>query len=234
MQKLFKRTIRHDSLKHEPVSMRDNHRGFSIIEIVLVLLVLGLVGLAIVNVMHLTASPNGTGSDTAKQSAVNHDGQQQATPDLVPEGWKTYENERLHLSFAYPPNWTLTDIAEEAYTRTPTFSRSYDIVLTPPTSNNVGFSLHLAKDGRIIYGSQKEWQQQSVEVDGGLMSYHDIVQIDSKYEAFSYTINAQGVIVKQIKVLAPPEAQMNVVLSNAASESEISTIKAIIKTLSLP
>jgi prepilin-type N-terminal cleavage/methylation domain-containing protein len=89
--------------------MKSNQKGFSVIEILLVIVVVGLIG----TVGWLVYDRQNSDTDAqANQNSVQEQGNTEEDQPIgdkdtsnVPEGWTTYDNETLGFSFNYPSEY---------------------------------------------------------------------------------------------------------------------------------
>lgn len=98
--------------------MNKNQRGFSTIEALLIIVVLGLIGFA-GWFMWQKNNDNKT-SDKQTKSSQKESPKETKKTFTVPEGYMTYTNEEFGFSFAYPQEWGK---------------------LSPPSDSNFGYSL---------------------------------------------------------------------------------------------
>lgn len=85
----------------------NNHKGFSLVEGLLILVIVGLLGGAgwyVWNAKHKT-DKNFNNADSASSSTFLY--ASRPNEDIAPDGWKYYADEAGDFSFYYPPSWTL-------------------------------------------------------------------------------------------------------------------------------
>ncbi len=89
--------------------IRKNEEGFSVVEVVLVLVIVGLIGVVgwfVYNNHNKKTTPSVSTNTTTKSSTTPA---KTTTPDPY-SGWKTYTSSNsLGLGFKYPASWTVTE-----------------------------------------------------------------------------------------------------------------------------
>lgn len=100
--------------------MKTNQKGFSVLEILIVVVVVGLlgaVGWLVYDRQKSKTSNQETNTQTSEQKSNTQIGEQkqesakQETKVVDPyEGWKTYADSKLSYSFKYPDTWSVTPI----------------------------------------------------------------------------------------------------------------------------
>lgn len=91
--------------------MRRNQNGFSVVEIIMAVVIVGLVGA--VGWLYWTQAKNDTTS-SASANAVADKKSPKASPESA-VSMKTYQNKALGVAFSYPSTWTLSDSPDSRY-----------------------------------------------------------------------------------------------------------------------
>lgn len=115
--------------------MRTNQKGFSVVEILIVVVVVGLIGGA---GWYVTKARNNTVKDSAKTSdtQTQQGSDNTASTQKNDESLTKYTNSKLDISFNHPKEWTPKDYDELACTDCKT--QSYTIGLVEPDPSNYG------------------------------------------------------------------------------------------------
>lgn len=79
--------------------------GFSIVEVLVVLVVAGAVGFAGWYVYHSQTDKNGVAKNSSSSSNQTDTSKQTSLPEDLYAGWKTYESADKKLTFKYPSDW---------------------------------------------------------------------------------------------------------------------------------
>lgn len=89
--------------------MKINQKGFSVVEVLIVIVVIGLVGA--IGWTVYARQDNDQDKQTPTPTSSQNEEADQATETADPyEGWQTYTNSQLGYSFKYPDSWTVTPI----------------------------------------------------------------------------------------------------------------------------
>lgn len=92
--------------------MKSNQKGFSVVEILIVIVVVGLLGAVGWLVYDRQKSPKQ--SETTQQSSSTQENlrptnDKKEDQKLINAGWKVYTSEKLKISFEYPDGWTVKE-----------------------------------------------------------------------------------------------------------------------------
>jgi prepilin-type N-terminal cleavage/methylation domain-containing protein len=93
--------------------MKNNQKGFSVVEVLIVIVIVGLIGA--VGWLVMDRQNNKAAQTSDSQTAQQEDNQEQAVDEnqdeksVVPEGWTKYEFKAGSVSFAYPNEWSLIE-----------------------------------------------------------------------------------------------------------------------------
>ncbi|MEX2014493.1 MAG: prepilin-type N-terminal cleavage/methylation domain-containing protein [Candidatus Saccharimonadales bacterium] len=90
--------------------MNSNQKGFSVVEILIVIIVIGLLGAVGWLVYDRQKSKTSeTQTNTQQKEETPKQETEQTEQKLINTGWKVYTSEKLNLSFEYPESWTVKE-----------------------------------------------------------------------------------------------------------------------------
>lgn len=90
--------------------MKVNQKGFSVVEILIVVVIVGLLGI----VGWLVYDRQKSKTDDKSATQISQQAQQETKIVDLYEGWKEYENASLALKFKYPADWKIVDESDNA------------------------------------------------------------------------------------------------------------------------
>jgi type II secretory pathway pseudopilin PulG len=117
--------------------MKVNQKGFGVVEILIILVIVGLLGAVgwLVYDRQKIKTDNMTRANQTSQQALNQQTPQQAAKTADPYmGWKEFENASLALTFKYPAEWKIVDDSSNLGTLIRVQSSDY------LRDENIGFS----------------------------------------------------------------------------------------------
>lgn len=117
--------------KHKPLrktaKMKRNEKGFGIVELLVIIVVIGLIG-AVGWLVYDRQKSKQNNAETTQQSSgdqiVAKNDTKQEVDTLINPGWKRYTSERLKISFEYPSDWYVKEQKSENPAVAPDYSIS--------------------------------------------------------------------------------------------------------------
>lgn len=95
--------------------MKVNKKGFSVVEILMVIVIIGLIGAVIWLVFNRqktsTTDSNETGNTQQVTANETNESQEESEPNPT-EGWQTFKDSNGNFSFKYPSNWVFASNPE--------------------------------------------------------------------------------------------------------------------------
>jgi len=165
--------------------MKQNQKGFSVVEILIVIVVVGLIGAVGWLVYDRQHSQNKQESSTTTTDNSKVTDATKPTPADKYADWATYKDE--YVSFRYPKNWTVSKqytFADPYGALSIDIKAPVDSTLTPADTNNknlyLSSSVLIAKDGRFTGNCAGCGQVFSVEsIETGDKSKGSLIIADS-------------------------------------------------------
>jgi hypothetical protein len=127
--------------------LKNNQSGFTVVEVLLLLIFLAIIGFIGVYVAHnRSGKPVAVSSSTSKSA---NSSKSTAAPDPY-IGWKQYCSAHEKSCFKYPSNWTFTDNCGSAYA----CQDMDNVTITSPSKSTVGFTSSVTGRGGDCAGAQ--------------------------------------------------------------------------------
>jgi hypothetical protein len=138
--------------------MKNNQKGFGVVEALVIVLILGLVGFGgwfIWNKNQTNGQSNGNGKDA---KSINDAGGKEQESYIVPKSYKVYENTELGIKLAYPEVWDAPQMATNA-----------NATLAALLSDETIASTGNVKGGLQIFSSQTQEFEVSANYKGAML-----------------------------------------------------------------
>lgn len=105
-------------IKHKEKSMKNNQKGFSVVEILIVVVIVGLVGTVGWLVYDRQKNKNNDQQATTNSSEQKKEvSKEEPQAETLPAGYVNYENKELGIKFNHPKSWGEVSVSQRARNR---------------------------------------------------------------------------------------------------------------------
>jgi prepilin-type N-terminal cleavage/methylation domain-containing protein len=201
--------------------LKTTQAGFSILEILLVVTIVGI--LTFVGWRVWDSQTSDTTSRDSKQSTNSNKKGTRSTDTTskalasTPKDWSTYTNKVLGISFAYPKDWTFTDkLKDRTDVGVVRYGKSYSVgELVSADGTSMAIELERKQDGRSMYISIEAWKAYAVRAN---INYSELTEMSTSPLTFRYIQDVSGAKALWYEVLGPEKHMSVLVLGQETSQ----------------